>query len=324
MSPIDSSRSRWKSVLAWFQLARLSATPSAVTNILVGYLIVHADWSPGWQVLALIVSSVSLYSLGMISNDLFDVERDRQTGRRRPLVEGRISIRAAVIACLILLAVAWIAAGLVGPASLSIALALSVSIYLYNGPFKATWFGPGLMGLCRGLNVLLGAGAIAVSWSDVAGEGIQPLIEASASAWWPTGIWISGSLMILIAGITVLARDEATGGNRGSVIGGIVGIALGWIGLAGTYRLPLASPQFAPRFPWLMALLAVPLVPRFLKTAIDPQPKRIQGSVIAMLRSLIPLDAALALLLTGRMAPALWVLAWWIPSWWLSRRVSST
>ena len=318
----DSSRS--KTWTAWLQLVRLSATPSAITNVLVGYLIVHSDWSPGWRVLLLIISSVALYSLGMISNDLFDVERDRAAGRLRPLVDGRISTRAARIACLALLVLAWGAAASVGPTSLAVALVLSLAIYLYNGPLKTSLLGPGIMGLCRGLNVLLGGSALSSVWSDVLACDFQSLVGIVGSAWWPTGIWIAASLLILIAGVTTLARDEAIGGRRGRVVVGLGLIAIGWIGLAGTVYMPLDHPRFSQRFPLLMALLAVPLLPRFLRTAVDPQPKRIQASVIATLRSLVPVDAALALLLTGRIEPALWVLAWWIPAWCLDRRISAT
>ena len=61
---------------AWFRLLRISATPSAASNILVGYWAVTGELVTTLPLAALVLASVCLYSFGMITNDLFDLPAD--------------------------------------------------------------------------------------------------------------------------------------------------------------------------------------------------------------------------------------------------------
>ena len=76
---------------AWLQLLRVPAVPSAITNILAGYLIVNRSWQPTFEFASLVVCSCLLYMSGMVLNDWCDAEKDKTSRSNRPIPSGRIS-----------------------------------------------------------------------------------------------------------------------------------------------------------------------------------------------------------------------------------------
>src|SRR5208282_981035 len=106
-------------------------------------------------------------------NDFFDLEQDRRERPFRPLPSAKISQGSAGYFGAALLAAGVGLAGLAGLlggarlAPLVIACLLVAAILLYDAWLKRTWAGPGSMGTCRFLNVLLGlsvAGAVPWVW----------------------------------------------------------------------------------------------------------------------------------------------------------------
>ena len=273
-------------LLPWLQLLRISAAPTAISNILVGFLLVHGSWAPVVPLVLLMAASFFLYSAGMVSNDIVDTTTDREHQRHRPIADGRVGSRAARVVCLGLFLLGVLCGAAVGSRSLIISLLLTISILLYNGPLKRTWAGPVVMGLCRSLNILLGASLLPGSaMTETIGLGW------SLSVW-----WVAISLGVLITGLTFFARNEAKPEKRGPLIGGAAIILLGLAGFAAT-GLTLTEPgKLARIFPLLIVLLSAPVAIRFILAIRSCQPGQVQFAVISLLKSLIVYDASICLL----------------------------
>lgn len=183
-------------LIAWLQLVRVSAVPSAITNILSAFLIANQSWQPTLELLLLIFCSCFLYISGMILNDWCDVEQDRSSRPWRPVASGRIGRRTAGYAYLALTAAGLLAGGIAGWRPFLIAIALVAAISSYNLIWKATIFGPISMAACRFLNILLGGSTAPPDTADA-------LFGLPVLVW-----WIAFSLAILITGLTWFARQE--------------------------------------------------------------------------------------------------------------------
>ncbi|MDP1563309.1 MAG: UbiA family prenyltransferase, partial [Pirellulaceae bacterium] len=101
-------------VLGLLRLIRFSNTPTAVADVVAGYMLAVGtivEWPP---LVALALTSVCLYSFGMVLNDLNDVEEDRIHNPQRPLVIGTISIATARRVAAGLVVTALIGSGVAG------------------------------------------------------------------------------------------------------------------------------------------------------------------------------------------------------------------
>ena len=97
----------------------------------------------------------------MITNDFFDLEVDRVNHPARPLPSGRISANEVMILALLFSAAGLIAAGLLGPIALALALAMWIVSNIYNWRYKETGlFGNMMVGLCLALLFVLGGVAV--------------------------------------------------------------------------------------------------------------------------------------------------------------------
>lgn len=138
---------------------RPALAPTAAADVLVGRCHQGPLDAAEIPTLALLcVSSMALYSAGMVLNDVFDAGRDRRLHPARPIPSGAISRpQAATWGTALLLAgvVLALAAGRVTQAGL-----VAVAVLAYDGILKR-WTLPGALGMaaCRLLNVGMGAGA---------------------------------------------------------------------------------------------------------------------------------------------------------------------
>ena len=118
--------SRPSTVVAWAQLVRLPNVFTVIADVGAAFLLVAGGPYPINRLVLILLSGVTLYWAGMILNDVFDIDRDRQERPSRPLAAGNISLAAAKRAGWIL----WllgVAIGFVcGPLPGAIALALAV------------------------------------------------------------------------------------------------------------------------------------------------------------------------------------------------------
>ncbi len=139
-----------------------------------------------------VLISMCLYTAGIIINDCFGIEDDARERPDRPLVSGDISPAAAITVSILLLIVGLCGAALFSMQMFAIAALLTVLIIAYNRFAKEVFLlGPITMGMCRGLNVLLGAAA--------AGTCVVP----------SRGILIPVSgITLYITAVTVVSRKE--------------------------------------------------------------------------------------------------------------------
>ncbi len=313
-------------LLDYLRLFRLSNVFTAIADVTMGFLFVHRTLQPWPVFLLLAAASALLYTSGMVLNDVGDVEQDRQERPHRPLPAGRIAVAAArrlgwaLLLSGVLcggLAGVW---GLVDPAPIwrsgLVATLLAGCVLLYDGGLKRTPVGPLGMGACRMLNVLLGM-SVAAPWTvapSVLGFGTHHLLAA-------------GGIGLYIVGVTWFARTEATVSRRGSLAAATV-VMLAGIGLLG-----LLHAELPPGFPrtlgrdstWflLLGLMAFVIVRRCVVAVAEPSPRRVQLAVRNCLRSLIFLDAAVALLVSQPVW-SLVILAYLVPTIVLGLWIEST
>ena len=299
--------------MAWLQLLRAAAIPTALSNILLGYLIASGDWQPVSSLLVLLIASASLYSAGMVFNDVFDIETDRKERPSRPLPAGSISVRSATFFGVGLVAIGLLASALAGIQAgtlrpVLIAIGLTVMILLYDGPLKKTRLGPLAMGSCRFLNILLGASLVPV--------------EAGILGYSKMTLWIAFSIGVLIAGTTAFGRNEARKNKLVELLPGAITISTGVFFLLATsfFRdFPLLD---RPRrtFPLLLLLIAAPIFRNVVAAFIQGSPQAIQKTVGSIIRSLIIIDAAFVWLVSNdQLLYPLLVLLLLIPSFLLGR-----
>ncbi|MDF1744862.1 MAG: UbiA family prenyltransferase, partial [Gimesia sp.] len=200
-----------KKWLAYFQLMRLPAVFTAMSDIILGYLLTHGSFELPLQFALLLVASASLYLSGMVFNDVFDRKVDAEERPFRPIPSGRISTQqAAVLGGLLMLAGVG-AAQTVGKQSLIVAGLLVIAILSYDMILKKTVLGPLMMGICRFLNVMLGASAVA----------------SEINLWVKPQLRIAAALGLFIVGLTWFARMEAKKSHRGHLVGGTLVINTG-------------------------------------------------------------------------------------------------
>lgn len=199
-------------LLPWLKLFRVVNLPTVPGDVLVGAATATgcaASLSESLpQVWWAVGASVLIYMFGLAHNDILGAKKDRD----RPIPDGDISTDAAWVAAVACLVVAFgcaYAGGLfaggwkVGWPSIAITLVATVALY---NRMKYWW----LMGLCRALNVLLGAAA-------VGGLGLR---AASVGVLW----WLYISVVTIYS--SGEESDPAKRRRVGLLVGGIVYLQL--------------------------------------------------------------------------------------------------
>lgn len=296
---------------------------TVVADVGAAFLMVAAGPEPIAAGCTIVLAGIALYWAGMVLNDVFDVDRDREERPGRPIPAGHISERNAAVAGWTLLAIGIVLAGLAGYLRsddmgihwlpLPIAIGLAALIVAYDGPLKRTPLAPMAMGGCRVLSFLLGASAA---------TELQP-----NEPWLPNYvIAIAIGFGVYIMGITTMARREAKGGRSPNLLFGWIVLIAGVSAMAFAARLASQPTGFQVRldiFTVLIYFVAAPAVFRGLRAIIDPQPINIQMAIRVGILTIIPLAACFAFLRAG----ATWGLAVFlltVPSTFLSLRFRVT
>lgn len=147
-------------MITFLRLIRAPNIVTSISNVCAGAFILASlqlTFPPLLNLIKLMICSGLLYAVGIIWNDLFDLEIDRVRRPKRPLPSGAFSVKKAVLtsACFSLVSLA-IAATISISATL-ICLAIMLCAYLYDSWAKHNdLLGSLFMGLCRGLNLALG------------------------------------------------------------------------------------------------------------------------------------------------------------------------
>ncbi len=265
--------------MGYARLARPANLPTAAADIFAGIAIAIGVSNQNLETffannsfnsLSLILASVLLYAGGVVLNDVFDVKIDKIERPERAIPSGLIPLKSATIYGTLLLLLGFLAAFYVSVLSGVIAGVLMIAIVMYNAFSKNHEFMGSLnMGVCRGLNLILGMSIL----NDV-------------SYWWYALIPV-----IYIFAITLISRGEVHGNNKIHIV---------WACLLYTVVLFLVLGIIV--FKANMALQAIPFLLLFAVLVFRPlikayklnSPSNIKKAVIAGVLSIIVLDASLA------------------------------
>ncbi len=263
-------------------------------------------------------SSGCLYSAGMVWNDVFDVEQDRQERPFRPIPSGRITLSAARRFGAVLLAAGLLFAAAAGvrpdgwaPQPLGVAVVLACVILVYDAWLKKTWAGPIGMGMCRFLNILLGQ-SVAISATTDWPFGFEPL-----------HIWVAAVVGLYVVGLTWFARREAHTSNRLS-LGGAAVVMAAAVALALAMRFHFGSNVSELEFYFLLVVFCIFVGARVIRAQLYPTPTAVQTAVKAGILGLVILDAALAAYLWQTGALGFLVLILLLPAALLGHWIYST
>jgi hypothetical protein len=223
------------SASAWLQLARVSNTPTVVSNSVAGAVLASTAAEAGE--VAVVAGAMALfYTAGMILNDVFDYEVDVRERPERPLPSGAVSRPAALTAVIVLFAAGQALLLLAGTEPFLAGLGLIGLIVLYDAWHKGNPLSPVLMGACRALVYFVTALAVA---------GEVPVEVAAAAA----------VLLIYIVGLTQVAKAE--GGSLRAVwplaaVLAAIGYWVGWVTSVWFVLLLVAFAAWVWRSLWLI------------------------------------------------------------------------
>ncbi len=256
-----------RTVWPYLQLMRPPNLLTAAADIFAGYA---ASGSSDLSVLlCLLLASIGLYGGGVVLNDVFDAKLDALERPERPIPSGRAAIWSAALLGAFLLAGGIVAASLTIPLSGVIALLIALFAVLYNAWGKhQPVIGQLNMGICRGLNLLLGISATPALVGERWYLALIPLVY--------------------IAAVTTISTGEVHGGRKEVSLlafGLLSAVIFGLLVLTWTPAFKLI-----PLLPFLM-LFAVRVLPAFWRVCFDPQPDLIRKAVKVGVLSLIILDA---------------------------------
>ena len=201
---------------AWLRFFRAVNLPTVPGDVFVGaalaQAVTHCAVNPA-ILAATCLASVLLYMFGLADNDIVGAATDTD----RPIPQGLISMRAARIAralCLLGAMGLGLTARLPQP-WWPVACGLTLAIIIYN---RTKW--PLMMGLCRGVNLVLGAAAIGGLHGDLLYAGM------------PIPVFFAFLLFTAyIAAVTKYSEGEEMDPARKRRVGILIG-ALVWLQLA--------------------------------------------------------------------------------------------
>jgi 4-hydroxybenzoate polyprenyltransferase len=167
----------------------------------LGKLMLQQDSTETVKIILLLLLATScLYGGGVVLNDVFDAKLDRTERPERPIPSGLISKRSAAIFGFLLLLIGIVAAAFTNTNNLFsqttlLATLIAIGAVVYDKWSKHNDFlGPLNMGICRGLNLLLGMSVVAYALQFFWAIALVPVIYIGA--------------------ITMISRGEVHGGSR--------------------------------------------------------------------------------------------------------------
>lgn len=261
----------------YMRLLRPANIITAVTDVLAGISLSGIFFLNESQLtldsMALLcLSTIGLYGGGIVFNDIFDAPLDRIERPERPIPRGTISIQAALLVGIVFFLIGLTAAFVANLIAGYLAVFIVLAALLYNkwGKHHAI-LGPPNMGLCRGLNLLL---------------GLSIIPDQVFSMW-----YIAFVPILYIGAITLISKGEVHGSSKtplfiAAILYAIVVSAIGLLANYNHYFLLTATVLLA--FSWM--------VYRPLWKAIkDSSGKNIRKAVKAGILGLIIMNAGWAL-----------------------------
>ena len=250
---------------------------TSVSDVLAGIAIsgflINANFSSDdiFPAILLCISTIGLYGGGVVFNDVFDAALDKIERPERPIPKGTVTITEAAILGSALLLAGIITAAFVSKLSCLLAVSIAIAALIYNKWSKHhVWAGPLNMGLCRGLNLLLGIS----------------VVISSISEWW----FLAIVPVIYIAAITMISRGEVHGGSKRTLY--VAGL-LYCIVIAAILLLSHAKGML-----WWTIIFLLPfawmIFTALIKAIRTPAPQNIGKAVKAGVIALILMNAAWA------------------------------
>jgi len=217
-----------------------------------------------FPILLLVFATIGLYSGGIILNDVFDAELDAKERPERPIPSGLISKKAATIFGGIFFFIGIFAAGLYSKESQYLAASIMICCLVYDKILKHhALFGPLNMGLCRGLNLLLGVS----------------IISSELMNWW----FLAIVPIIYIASITMISRGEVHGGSKRMLyFGGLLYLIV----IASILSLAQIKGNLLPALIFILAFALMIFIPlwKAIQNPIGPNiGKAVKSGVIALI-----------------------------------------
>jgi 4-hydroxybenzoate polyprenyltransferase len=185
----------------WLRMARVSNTPTTVSDTVAGAVLV-TPLAPAGPVAVVAVAIALFYTAGMILNDVMDLAIDRRERPERPLPAGEVSVPAAVAAVVALFAIGEVLLVLRDWRAAAAGLGLIALIVVYDAWHKGNAISPVLMGACRAMVYV------------VAGLAIAGALNA--------GLWVAAALLLVyVASLTQVAKVVRSGRVVATLIAGI-------------------------------------------------------------------------------------------------------
>jgi 4-hydroxybenzoate polyprenyltransferase len=255
-----------KKLMGLLRLTRPANIVTAVSDILAGVALAeytHLRGQPPSSLYWLILSTVGLYGGGVVFNDVFDAALDRVERPERPIPSGLISEAEGALLGSVLLLVGIATAFMFSPFSGAIAIAIAIAALVYDKWGKHhNFLGPVNMGLCRGLNLLLGMSFVTPAIMLVGFLAMAPVLY--------------------IAAITMISRGEVHGGKSKTILAAA--------GLYGVVILAIATLSITNRayyafaFLALFVLLIFPPLVRAFRAPVGPNiGKAVKAGVLALI-----------------------------------------
>ncbi|MES2458173.1 MAG: UbiA-like protein EboC [Bacteroidota bacterium] len=256
-------------LLGYLRLMRPANVVTSVADVVAGIAISGYFLSFGLNAqllpaILLCIATIGLYSGGIIYNDVFDAELDKVERPERPISSGLVSEQGAAIFGGVLFVIGIFAAGMYSPASQYLAAGIMIACLVYNKFLKHNAIlGPVNMGLCRGLNLLLGVS----------------ILPSTLHTWW----YLAIVPIIYIAAITMISRGEVHGGSKktlyfaAALYAVVIAALLTFAAING--QLPLTTVFVIP----FLLMIFLPLI-KAIQNPIGPNiGKAVKSGVIALI-----------------------------------------
>lgn len=263
-----------KRLNGFLRLTRPANIVTAISDILAGAAI--AGYAGGmselFSVLLLTIATIGLYGGGVVFNDVFDADLDRIERPERPIPSGLITEKEASVlgSALLIIGIAAAFALSAYPAG-SIALAIAVAALFYDKWGKHYFFfGPLNMGLCRGLNLLLGMSLVPEVLFRYGYLAVIPIIY--------------------IAAITMISRGEVHGGKSKTIL---LAAFLYLLVIVSILYVSIVNGNSAYAL-FFLVILAILIYPPLIRAFREPVGKNIGRAVKAGVLALIIMNASWA------------------------------
>lgn len=262
-------------LIGYLRLMRPANILTAITDILAGIAISGflatglGDVQAILQVTCMAIATIGLYGGGVVFNDVFDAALDRVERPERPIPSGIISRTEGVVLGSYLLLLGVLAAFTVGELSGFLAIGIAVAALVYDKWGKHhNLLGPINMGLCRGLNLLLGMSIIPNTLEKYG--------------------WLAVLPVLYIAAITMISRDEVHGGKKRTLMYATLGYGIVYTTI---FVLAGLNHKFFEVIPFLLVFIWMIMRP-LLAAMKEPTGPNIGKAVRGGIIGLIAMNAA--------------------------------